>query len=107
MYFVIAFTGLIFAKCRNVIPRYIPANWIILRFKFDIEMIDACSFNKTNNTDCPRITEDEKMFLDHFRFWIGGVVTCCVAITGKKPDFHFFSNINVTFEGHAQIEFYG
>lgn len=50
----------------------------------DRDMIDACGFNKTNNTDCPRITEDEKMFLDHFRFWIGGVVTCCVAITGKN-----------------------
>ena len=63
----------------------------MLRLKVDRDMIDACSFSETNNTDCPRITEDERMFLVHFRFWIGGIVTCCVAITGKKPDIRLLS----------------
>ena len=52
--------------------------------------MDTSEFNITQNgTDCPKITKHDEQLLHSIQFWIGGVVSCCVAITGKKPDFAF------------------
>ena len=53
----------------------------------DNKSFNSCGLTKPNYTECPKITEDEKEFLYNFRFWIGGVVSCCVATTGKHQMF--------------------
>ena len=53
--------------------------------------MDTYGFNVTNNgTDCPKITKHDEQFLHSIQFWIGGVVSCCVAITGKNRFCVFF-----------------
>ena len=57
----------------------------------DRDMMDTCGFDMTNNvTDCPKITKHDEQFLHSIQFWIGGVVSCCVAITGKNQILRFF-----------------
>ena len=47
--------------------------------------MDSSEFNITQNgTDCPKITKNDEHLLHSIQFWIGGVVSCCVAITGKN-----------------------
>ena len=56
----------------------------------DRDMMDTCGFDMTNNvTDCPKITKHDEQFLHSIQFWIGGVVSCCVAITGKNQILRF------------------
>ena len=53
--------------------------------------MDTSGFNITQNeTDCPKITKHDEQLLHSIQFWIGGVVSCCVAITGKNQILRFF-----------------
>ena len=70
----------------------------------DRDMMDTCGFDMTNNvTDCPKITKHDEQFLHSIQFWIGGVVSCCVAITGKNQIFRFFFFLQKMYGKNAKL----